>query len=62
MDILEIKDLETLAQKRVPKMFFDYVNSGSWTETTYNENISDFQKIKFHILHFYIYYFSWEYI
>ena len=46
MDILEIKDLETLAQKRVPKMFFDYVNSGSWTETTYNENISDFQKIK----------------
>ena len=46
MDILEIKDLETLAQKRVPKMFFDYVNSGSWTETTYNENVSDFQKIK----------------
>ena len=40
MDILEIKDLETLAQKRVPKMFFDYVNSGSWTETTYNENMS----------------------
>ena len=27
-------------------MFFDYVNSGSWTETTYNENVSDFQKIK----------------
>jgi len=27
MDILEIKDLEYLAQKRVPKMFFDYVNS-----------------------------------
>ena len=33
MDILEIKDLEKLAKKRVPKMFFDYVNSGSWTET-----------------------------
>jgi len=46
MEILEIKDLETLAKKRVPKMFFDYVNSGSWTETTYNENVSDFQKIK----------------
>ena len=46
MDILEIKDLETLAEKKVPKMFFDYVNSGSWTETTYNENVSDFQKIK----------------
>ena len=47
MEILEIKDLETLAKKRVPKMFFDYVNSGSWTEKTYNENVSDFQKIKF---------------
>ena len=46
MEILEIKDLEKLAKKRVPKMFFDYVNSGSWTETTYNENVSDFQKIK----------------
>ena len=46
MNILEIKDLEKLAQKKVPKMFFDYVNSGSWTETTYNENVSDFQKIK----------------
>ena len=46
MDILEIKDLEKLAKKRVPKMFFDYVNSGSWTETTYNENVSDYSKIK----------------
>ena len=46
MDILEIKDLENLAQKRVPKMFFDYANSGSWTETTYRENVTDFQKIK----------------
>ena len=46
MDILEIKDLEKLAQKKVPKMFFDYVNSGSWTETTYQENITDFSQIK----------------
>ncbi len=46
MDILEIKDLERLAQKKVPKMFFDYVNSGSWTETTYRENITDFSQIK----------------
>ena len=46
MDILEIKDLENLAQKKVPKMFFDYANSGSWTETTYRENVTDFQKIK----------------
>ena len=46
MDILEIKDLEKLAQKKVPKMFFDYVNSGSWTETTYRENVTDFSQIK----------------
>ena len=46
MDILEIKDLEILAEKRVPKMFFDYANSGSWSETTYRENVTDFQKIK----------------
>ena len=46
MDILEIKDLETLAKKRVPKMFFDYANSGSWSETTYRENVTDFQKIR----------------
>ncbi len=46
MKILEIKDLEILAQKKVPKMFFDYVNSGSWTESTYNDNIGDYKKIK----------------
>ena len=46
MDILEIKDLEKIAQKKVPKMFFDYANSGSWSETTYRENVTDFQKIK----------------
>ena len=47
MHILEIKDLEELARKKVPKMFFDYNNSGSWTERTYKDNIHDFQKIKF---------------
>ena len=46
MDILEIKDLEKLAKRKVPKMFFDYVNSGSWTETTYKDNVNDFSKIK----------------
>ncbi len=46
MKVLEIKDLEGLAKKKVPKMFFDYVNSGSWTETTYNANVSDFSDIK----------------
>jgi L-lactate dehydrogenase (cytochrome) len=43
---LTIEDLKGLARRRVPKMFFDYADSGSWTETTYRENESDFQKIK----------------
>ncbi len=45
MKILEIKDLEKLAKKRVPKMFFDYVNSGSWSESTYKVNNKDFSNI-----------------
>jgi len=46
MDILEINDLERLAKRKVPKMFFDYVNSGSWTEKTYRDNVNDFSNIK----------------
>ena len=46
-DIEEIYADCKLAQKKVPKMFFDYNNSGSWTERTYKDNIHDFQKIKF---------------
>ncbi len=42
-----IEDLRVLAQKRVPRMFYDYADSGSWTESTYRANESDFQKIKF---------------
>jgi L-lactate dehydrogenase (cytochrome) len=42
---LTIADLKILARRRTPKMFFDYADSGSWTETTYRENESDFQKI-----------------
>ena len=45
--ITNIEDLRIIAQKRVPKMFYDYVDSGSWTESTYQANESDFQKIKF---------------
>jgi L-lactate dehydrogenase (cytochrome) len=41
-----IEDLRQLAQKRVPRMFYDYADSGSWTETTYRANESDFQAIK----------------
>ena len=44
--ITNIEDLRVLAQKRVPRMFYDYADSGSWTESTYRANSSDFQKIK----------------
>ena len=44
--ITNIEDLRILAQKRVPRMFYDYADSGSWTESTYRANESDFQKIK----------------
>jgi L-lactate dehydrogenase (cytochrome) len=42
-----IEDLRILAQKRVPRMFYDYADAGSWTESTYRANSEDFQKIKF---------------
>lgn len=45
--ITTIHDLKRLFKRRVPKMFHDYVDSGSWTESTYHANESDFQKIKF---------------
>jgi L-lactate dehydrogenase (cytochrome) len=41
-----IEDLRLLAKKRVPRMFYDYADSGSWTESTYRANASDFQAIK----------------
>jgi L-lactate dehydrogenase (cytochrome)/glycolate oxidase len=41
-----IEDLRVLAEKRVPRMFYDYADSGSWTEGTYRANESDFQGIK----------------
>ena len=44
--ITNIEDLRILAKKRVPRMFYDYADSGSWTESTYRANESDFQKIK----------------
>jgi L-lactate dehydrogenase (cytochrome) len=44
--ITHIEDLRVLAEKRVPRMFYDYADSGSYTEGTYRENESDFQKIK----------------
>ena len=41
-----IEDLRVLHQKRTPRMFYDYCDSGSWTESTYRANSDDFQKIK----------------
>jgi L-lactate dehydrogenase (cytochrome) len=40
-----IEDLRVLAKKRVPRMFYDYVDAGSWTEGTYRANERDFQQI-----------------
>jgi L-lactate dehydrogenase (cytochrome) len=41
-----IEDLRRLAQKRVPRMFYDYVDSGAWTESTYRANTADIAAIK----------------
>ena len=41
-----VEDLRVLAKRRVPRMFYDYADSGSWTESTYRANQADFQSIK----------------
>ena len=44
--ITHIEELRRLAKKRVPRMFYDYADSGSWTEGTYRANEADFQRIQ----------------
>ncbi|MBQ2260057.1 MAG: alpha-hydroxy-acid oxidizing protein [Loktanella sp.] len=44
--ITTIADLKRLHKRRTPKMFYDYAESGSWTEQTFRENTSDFDKIR----------------
>jgi L-lactate dehydrogenase (cytochrome) len=44
--ITNIEDLRILAKKRVPRMFYDYADSGSWTESTYRANQEAFGKLK----------------
>ena len=44
--ITEINDLKQIYKNRVPKMFFDYCETGSWTEQTFRENSTDFEKIR----------------
>lgn len=43
--VLTVGEMKTLARRRVPKMFFDYADSGSWTESTYRSNETDYEKI-----------------
>jgi len=44
--ITSIDDLKRLHRRRTPKMFYDYAESGSWTEQTFRENTTDFQQIR----------------
>lgn len=46
MKILEIGDLKKLARRRVPRMFFEYADSGSYSESTYRRNERDFAKVE----------------
>ena len=43
--ITNIEDLRVLAQKRVPRMFYDYADSGSWTEGTYRDDVAQWQLV-----------------
>ena len=44
---LTIDDLKQMARRRVPRMFFEYADSGSWTEKTYHDNEADFARLNF---------------
>jgi len=44
--IAEIEDLRRIYRRRVPKMFYDYAESGSYSQQTARENVSDFSKIR----------------
>ncbi|MCG5502147.1 alpha-hydroxy acid oxidase [Ectothiorhodospira lacustris] len=44
--ITRIEDLRCIHERRVPRMFYDYVESGSWTEQTFRENTTDFSHIR----------------
>ena len=44
--ITNIDDLKRIYARRVPRMFYDYTESGSWSEQTFRDNVSDFEKIR----------------
>ena len=41
-----IDDLKRIYRRRVPRMFYDYAESGSWTEQTFRDNVADFAEIR----------------
>ena len=43
---LEIEDVRKAAAKRIPRMFYDYIDTGSWTQSTYRENTRAFEDIR----------------
>lgn len=43
--LCDVRDYQQLARRKVPRMFFDYADSGSWTESTYRRNEEDFNDI-----------------
>ncbi|CUH63457.1 L-lactate dehydrogenase [cytochrome] [Thalassovita autumnalis] len=43
--ITNIEDLKRIYKRRAPRMFYDYAESGSWTEQTFRENCSDFDQL-----------------
>ena len=45
--ITNVEDLKKIYKRRVPKMFYDYAESGSWTEQTFRDNVNDFEKLRF---------------
>ena len=41
-----IADLRQIAKRRLPKMFFDYVDGAAWTESTHIANMTELAAIK----------------
>ena len=44
--ITNIDDLKRIYQRRVPQMFYDYAESGSWSEQTFRDNVTDFDQLR----------------
>jgi len=44
--VTDIYDLQKIARRRVPRMFYDYADSGAWSESTYRDNTDAFKKYK----------------